>query len=428
MLTAWGKRATTAAIALAAFGLGGMVDAGAQELKRGETVSDRPKDDYAPLGIRAGSFLVHPGAELRETFNSNIYTTSTNAKEDYITTLSPSLRVDSDWSRHSLNLTAGLDWINYLFHDDDSRTDYNVGASGRLDITRDTRVSAAASHKLQHEDRGSPDTAANAKEPTEYKLNTGEATASHKFNRISLAIDGKAEEYNFDDAKTIAGGSTNHDDRDRNVFTYGTRVGYEIQPNYEAFLRYSMNNVDYDTQFDDNGLNRDSDGYRVLGGMSVDLTGKLTGDIALGYMSQDYDDRRLQTVDGWTAAGSLRWNPTQLTTVTPVISRSVEETTSANYTGYVATSVSATVDHELLRNLLLSARVGYSQNEYMRQTGYTGKEKSEHVYDVGGGAKYKLNRNFYVGGRYDFSMKDAKDEASADYRVHKVMLKTGAEF
>src|SRR3546814_9631557 len=96
-------------------------------------------------------------------------------------------------------------------------------------------------------------------------------------------------------------------------------------PQYEAFLRATLGSVRYDDGVDDVGVNRDSDGYEIVGGTRIDFTGLLFGDVFVGYRSQDYDDPTLKAVDGITYGGALTWNVTELTTIKGSVVRTVEE-------------------------------------------------------------------------------------------------------
>jgi len=53
-----------------------------------------------------------------------------------------------------------------------------------------------------------------------------------------------------------------------------------------------------------------------------------------------------------------------LTTVNLSASRSVQEPVDITASGYLSSNVGIRVDHELFRNILLSARAGYGQDLY----------------------------------------------------------------
>jgi hypothetical protein len=78
----------------------------------------------------------------------------------------------------------------------------------------------------------------------------------------------------------------------------------------------------------------------------------------------------------------------QLTTATFAGLRTVipsNPTIGTTGTSYLATTVTANVDHELLRNLLLNASVGYEEDMYL------GISRTDHIFSFCGGFKYLLN-------------------------------------
>jgi hypothetical protein len=59
---------------------------------------------------------------------------------------------------------------------------------------------------------------------------------------------------------------------------------------YQAFVQGSYDVTNYDDPRDDNGFERDSKGYQVVGGLSLDLTDLIIGEFFAGYFSEDFDD------------------------------------------------------------------------------------------------------------------------------------------
>ena len=80
-----------------------------------ETVLNRARPDYDPLGIRLGSFILHPTLAVAGTYDSNVFATpntkATPVKGDFYVSELPSLSIGSDWNRHAvaLNLSGALD-------------------------------------------------------------------------------------------------------------------------------------------------------------------------------------------------------------------------------------------------------------------------------------------------------------------------------
>src|SRR5919206_3265727 len=158
---------------LSGFALGAaMIVAGgaarAQEPQRNESVFQRARPDYDPLGVRAGAFRIFPRAEVAEACNDNIFATKNNEVDDFITLLRPQIRAESDWGRHALGFQAGAENGRYFDHTGEDYLDGYVSTDGRIDIVHNTFLRTGLGWQHLHEDRGSPDDV-QGEEPTEYE-------------------------------------------------------------------------------------------------------------------------------------------------------------------------------------------------------------------------------------------------------------------
>ena len=392
----------------------------------GETVTSRARPETDALGARVGSFVVLPKLRVDEVFNDNIFAAETGAQSDFITVIAPSLSVQSDWGNHQLRLDGSG---NIGQHADNSREnyeDYRFGASGRVDVTRQTKVRARAGYRVGHEERSSPDIGA-ALDPTVFDVISANLEGSHRFNRVTLALGGIFDQYSFDNNVTGTGVFINNKDRDRRQTEGYLRASYEIAPQYSAFVRGSYNVRDYDSAVDDNGLNRDSDGYAVVAGASIDFGGITFGDFYAGYLTQMYDDPSLKTASGPVFGADLTWNVTRLTTVTGTVSTSVRETTAREVatgrqaSGRLFTTAGVAVDHELTRSVLIGANVSASLDDFK------GISREDKIYRAGATAKYLINRYANVGGEYHFRMRSS-NVATAEFNENVFLLRLQVQY
>jgi len=395
------------------------VDGFAQELFRGDTVLTRPRPEYDPLGIRVGSFFLFPQMTVIEEYNDNIFATEHDHEDDFITQLVPSVSVESDWNNHALNFAAEGDFGLYANNNDENYQDFAFATDGRLDITREAQLSGGGGVSKRHDDRGNPDTDFSAKDPTVYYQYDAFATYFQQFGRFSATVDGEFYRRDYDDNDSLAGENINNDDRDRNIYGGGIRGGYEIVPEYEAFVRFDGNTRIYDETPDDVGVNRDSWGYGIVGGLAFDISGITVGDIFFGYRSQLYDnDSSLRNMDGPTGGMAVDWNVTPLTTIGATVARTIEETTEVGASGYWATAGTLRADHELLRNVLLNVSGGVTNNDY------EGTDRNDFIYRAGIGGTYLINRYFSASLDYVFTRRSSDDAPGTDqdYTENRVFI------
>lgn len=377
------------------------------EIPRGETVRTRQRPELEPLGLHVGSFFMFPSITNGISFTDNVYATESHKKSDFIYTLAPQVNVRSDWNTHSIELAAGG---RLGYHFDQTGEDYQdafASAAGRLDVSSHTVVHGKLNLNRDHEERGDPNDV-NGSEPTVFYTYAGTVDAAHRFNRLTLSVAGDIRRIDYDN--TPAANNTTIDNSDRNRVEYrpGVKAAYEFSPGYSGFIRAEGDIRHYDKTYDSGGFKRDSTGFDVVGGASVDLTGLLFGDFFAGIRQRYFDDTRFDSITGPVVGSTLTWIPTGLTTVTLKIDNQVIESTGVNTSGYSSTSVTLGVDHELLRNLILSANLGGRYDDF------EGISRTDKYVSGSLGADYLWNRYLTLSGRYGITNRDS-NAANTDY-------------
>ncbi|MGR9072528.1 MAG: outer membrane beta-barrel protein [Gammaproteobacteria bacterium] len=381
---------------------------------------------YEPLGIEMGSFILSPQLNLVNQFDSNIYRTENGEQSDYILHIEPSFNLSSNWNRHALDLSIRGDIQYYADHSSENKQNYFIDLAGRLDVLRHSFATTKFYHSRQTEMRGTVEGSGQT-EPVEYFTTGGFLGYEHKFNRLRVNLFNDVKYLDYENGvSTTTGTAVNNDARDRYYNVSELRLGYEFNPNFEAFVRGAYTIVEYDRKFDINGLQRSSTGWDGSAGIRLDFTGKLTGEAHVGYMQRDYDDPSLNTIDGMSGGLGLKWYATGLTTLSAMIDRAIKETTQIGQSGFFDTSFILNVDHELLRNVLLHADAGYVNREYEGKGNPGLPSREEDIYRFGFNAKYLFNRNLYLIGGYDYENRNT-NIPNNDYQDHRVELTIGAQ-
>ncbi len=396
-------------------GIGSAFAADAEMVDLRGSIRDRARPSYDAMGIRAGAFTVFPSAALTETYDDNIYATDTNTADDFITTLGAAIAVNSNWSRHALNFNAGVSKYVYADNTGENRLDWNVGADGRLDVTRDTQFTGKLAYAQLHEDRGDPNAPLAAVEPIEYELFSANASFIQRFNRLSAQLSGGYSDYDYKNVASTGGGIIDQNDRDRREYEESLRLGYDVSPDTNVYVRGTLNQRDYKLSTPVVAVNRDSDGYALVVGSDFRLSSLAQGGIFVGYQKQRYDDASFSDVSGLSYGANVEWYLTPLTTVTFNAASTVEETTSVGASGYLSQTGGIRIDHELLRNLLLNGEVSYTNSKY------EGIERTDNTLSAGLGFDYLVNRNFTLGLGYNYTDRKS-DAAAADYKRNQIGL------
>ena len=406
------------AVAVATLAGSWSVGAMAQEPREGESVFQRARPDYDPLGVRAGSFVIFPQIEIGESYDDNIFADKNDEDDDFITVVAPQATAESDWGRHALNLSAGALAGFYLDHNDEDYIDGFATADGRLDVVRGTQLLGGLGWRHLHEDRGSPDSPTNAKEPVEYENLFASVGAVRSLGRISARIDGILDRLEFHDVDANGGGHIEEDDRDRTQYSLIGRVGYEYLPNTDAFVQVTGRFREYD-ELNAAGEDRSSQGYAAVVGTELNFTPKVTGEVFAGYQYTTYDDEAFDDVASPALGGNVLWNVTGLTSIRGFAEGSIEETTQADASSYLAVRIGGSVEHELRRNILLGAGLTFGRDDY------EGISRTDDVFIGLLSARYLINRNFYA--RAAFTHTTRTSDTDDEYSRNVILLTLGAQ-
>ena len=380
---------------------------GSVEPPRGTTVLSRPRPETDPQGTRLGSFFLFPRAELDEAYNDNVFGTQSQKASDYITTVAPSFDLLSNWNQDALNFHAGGAFGTYARHSSEDYRDAFASADGRLDIDEGRQAYGGLQLTKQHESRYSPNSPGAAAEPVKYVNYGGNLGYTQSGLRIGYGADFSLNRYEYEAPPRIGGGVVPQSDRNMTTPDLALRGSYEFVQNIQAYLRGEGNFRAFDHGASAAAPARNSAGYRIDTGLHADLTGVTVADVYVGYLEQFYQSNAYSTFRGVDFGAKVTWNPTTLDSVHVAIDRTVNDLNSSALasgqvsSGYLETVVSATEDHELLRNLIISGNASYTNDSF------GGINRNDNVYGLGTGARYLMNRYLYLGFSYSFSHRES---------------------
>jgi hypothetical protein len=373
----------------------------------------KAKKSYNPQGAKVGSFVLLPKFQIDETYDSNIFKATTGDQSDYITAYKPSVNLKSDWSSHSFSIDANGEVGQFLSSEDDDYEKYGFKANTRIDATKALTLNGSAGYKKGSEERGGDDVGTDAAAPVDNSNTTFNASMQYKPNRIGVKITGDYDKTDVDDNNTIAGATTNNDDRDRTDVKGEVRLGYDIKDEYEAFVKASYKNIDYNDPLDDAGANRDSTGYNIQGGLSINLSGLVTAELGAGWLNQEFDDATLTDVSGYATNANIKWEMTKITTLKLNADRAVSETTSGGISSTLDTTFKAVLDHAFLRNVKARLEATYKTSDYEGDP--LGREDEKYTYAAG--VRWKVNPYLWVNAKWTYDERDSNINTN-DYDKH----------
>lgn len=360
--------------------------AGAQSAGPSPLERDRP--DFDPVGARIGSFRLNPYIEAEGDYNSNVLALEEDEIDDLVLTMRAGVDVESLWQRHRLAASA---YVRQTLHEELTTEDVfesGVRIEGDYDFSRETFLRAAVSADFLAEDRTAITNVSQAREPTRLRRFEARTALGHDLGDLKLRFDATLVGLDFDDATAADGTSIEQDFRDSLYYRGALTASYDLSQRVALVLRGQVDRLAYtNTEATLNGLDRDSTGYAVEGGVRLQLTNLLFGEVRAGYLERFSDDPQLPNASGLSFGANLQWDVTGLTTFRLSADRQVEESGSLFNSGNIRSQARLTVEHELLRNLILDGELRLARIDSVGQF-----EEQADQYQVRAGVTYLANR------------------------------------
>jgi hypothetical protein len=386
--------------------------------------------DNAPnndeLGIPVGSFRLYPTLDLRAGYDSNVFAQPAGQQvSSAYEAIRPSLDLRSDWSNHMLNFGA---WGAFGFYNSAPTQNYqNFGVStdGRFDILRDLYLTGNAGFSRTTEALGTPDVAF-AQSPTVVNAVPVNLALNQRFNRLFYQVSAGYTNYSYQDNSTISANVLPSPSRNRSEIGENLRAGYELRDGWDLWAQGGANQRRYQQFINVDNQQRDSNGWSITGGSTIDLGGvsKLEGYV--GYSQQNYLNSGITTPAVIFGLGGV-WNGYEPLVVRPFVVRSINETAFANYQDYTSTTIGVELIYQVYTAWQLNAGGSFGLADYTPAPGAVANGAFQHTdqfYRASIGALYSLFPQLQIGPLYEFASGYGPDPAtSPNYTRHIIMLR-----
>jgi hypothetical protein len=360
---------------------------------QGVPVLERALPQADLSGIRAGGFVFRPTVETGFGYDDNVLG-GRGSPASVISRSSPALAVNSDWGRNALGAYLSADTAQYLNAPQQSRTDWNAAIGGTYTIGRG-ELTGAYSHLVLHEDS----TYVNAiptSTPLPFTVDDVRANYTIKLGRFTLTPNIDLSSWRFGTA-TIGGQAVDERIEDHDVLQGGVAVGYELSGRSSLLGTVSVFDARYLY-----GQPRTPAPSAVstlgMGGIDYRLSGNLRFRVLVGAESREFQSSFYRSRVAPVGQATAIWTPTGLTTITATVARTLEDAVQADSGGYTYTRAEFEIDHELLRNVVLSSRIGIQDSQALQP----GIGTQTTVYG-GVGATWRINRTLSLLLSYQYS-------------------------
>ena len=375
-------------------------------------------DPYVPIGMRIGSFLLFPEIEAGADMSNNVLDTRFDTQPDAGPEVKPSLRLDSDWSRHFLSFEANADGIWYSEFPIADVKNYQFLLRGRVDATSRTHFSGEIEKSQVQEGPSSIDITDISGANTAVVEQHATAGFEQRFNRLALKLTGTVADYHYSDAgdPTLAGPIPFVDIRDYRE-TLGTlRSTYEFQSNWAGFVETAINERDYEEPINVAGLRRGSSGVTARAGVNLRVAGTLFGEIAGGWGEQQPIDDRLSTISGPLLDGDLIWMPRPSTKLEFLARSEIDETTLDDSAGAIDHFIELSLQQAFWRYLVLGVYASHEVADFSDDPEIDRRTK------FGATSEYYFNPLWSAYVRYEHTDFTATPDPSGDFVEDEIKL------
>lgn len=367
------------------------------QFDRGRTIAvdQRVQAGYEELGTNAGGFVIYPRIQAQAAYDDNVRAGDVDRQGDAAFVLQPSVRAVSDWSRHQLGLNATATLTRFAKLQTENSEAFAVEGQGRYDAGDDIRLFGSLGYRRDVERRSAPGALRDSVRPAAYNTATAIAQATWQGNRLRLSATGTAARIVYGDVTTVEGVVFNSQELNRSRYQAGVRADYAVSADVAVLVSGTVSKTDYNRPVDALSPDRTARRAELLGGVSFEFTDSLRGEVALGYITQNFRNPGIRDFSGFGGRAHVDYFPTRLTTVKLDAARTLEEAGNPLAPTYRRTHIGVRVDHELYRYVIVSAFADYETDRFELPA------RAERRPHLGLSGQYLVDRHVTLFARYD---------------------------
>ncbi len=375
---------------------------------------DKVAEPYDPVGIASGGLTLFPSASTAIGYDTNPRRSGTAGGGSVFNRTALGLRLEGDFGDVRLNGNATGSFDYFIDEPTANRPSANGVFTIERDIGVDTTIEGGLRAALTTESTTSVNLPATTTEEA-WRASAGATLGvTQRFGRSSVRLRGLIDREQYFDATLASGATASQEDRNATQFGVSLRGAYETSPGFQPFVEVSADRRLFDDRIDRAGFRRNSTGGEARAGFAFDIDTVVKGEISAGYGLRYYDDSRLDTFGGFVLGGTLTFAATPLTSFTLGAETTIDDTTLTSSSGAFSRTVSLGIEHDLLRNLQLSAALALAQRSP----------------DVGGedytlranlGLEYKIMPELVATGSYAYERQWAAQSIN-DYDAHVLLF------
>jgi len=338
-------------------------------------------------GLRVSPILIlKPKLNVTGQYDSNVYNLPNGEIDDFLAVFQPDFTLVTDLPRHAMQFHADAQIRRYADTTAENSEQYQFYGTTRLDLGSRIALGTNVGLARRIEQRGTTGDTFATDSPIAFTEVRAGFEGSRTGGQLEILADanvrrtdysnafenGVPESLNFRNARTLDGAVT-------------TR--YEIGTGTKALVRVGLNDVKY---LVDTGTPRDSWGYSALVGVQYEVSSLIDVEVAAGYVHQEFEDPTLDSVNGVDYLVSVDWTPRPQYLVTLEGGRQVVASPLNDAPAIIRSNFALTAKAAATDRILFDVAATFTHEDY------SGTDRADRFYFVGGGVSYRFIENVVV--------------------------------
>lgn len=339
---------------------------GPESVRQGAIEARQRRPDENPfeaVGIRLGSFVLRSSLEqgIVATSNAN---SSAGGRSAVLSETTVRLNATSDWETHSATINAYGGVRKTLSGQEVKDLAGGIDGALELEFANDLRATGGLAYTVSPESATSPVVIAGPAERATLQTIDAALGLEKDVGNLRLGVAGEANREIYGNADLPGGGTLSQKDRNSTLYAGTFRLGYELSPALMPFGEVEYGRRVYDRTFDTAGFERSSIIAGARAGVELDMGEKFGGELSAGWMSENFDDDRLNTISAAVVAADLRWSPLRGTIVRLNGTTGVEGSTTPGESGSVLYAGRLSIERQMRADLTGLAALGLGWRDY----------------------------------------------------------------
>jgi hypothetical protein len=289
---------------------------------------------------------------------------------------------------------------------------------GRLDIDHSTQLLGRIQAAYLHDEVGSLTSPTGAVEPTPYGFGSADVTLRKEFGRFTASVGTRVDTYDYGSTRAQNGSTINQDARDGQIYSVHERIDYAFSDKAAVFASLENNWRDLRGS---PGASLNSNGYRALAGVDLELTHLIKGEFAAGYLRQSFDSSLIGDISGPAYRALLTWSPSRRLDIHFNTEQIVTTTSDTSPTGVLANSFQLGADYEIRPNLVFSPLFIYERDRFK------GQPRDDDVYAAELRLKHAFNNFASASVYYRYLHRDSNIPINS-YEKHVIGINASVQF